>query len=68
MESDDEGDERRFQLDYTNGLSDFDSAQRDEEIQKRDELDEKFGFWRFAEGEERSGWMVNMQPVSWQHV
>ncbi|KAI8587396.1 hypothetical protein BDZ88DRAFT_240684 [Geranomyces variabilis] len=34
-----------------------------EEVKQRDELDEKMGFWRYREGPEKLGWMVNMHPT-----
>ncbi|TPX58573.1 DNA-directed DNA polymerase [Powellomyces hirtus] len=34
-----------------------------EEVKARDELDEKMGFWRYREGPEKLGWMVNMHPT-----
>jgi DNA polymerase epsilon subunit 1 len=37
---------------------------RFEEVQLRDEVDEKLGFARFTEGPRRIGWLVNMHPVS----
>ncbi|KAJ3012895.1 DNA polymerase epsilon catalytic subunit [Thoreauomyces humboldtii] len=36
---------------------------RIEEIKVRDALDEKMGFWRYREGPEKLGWMVNMHPT-----
>lgn len=35
-----------------------------EDVRLRDEIDEKLGFTRFAEGSPRDGWLVNMHPVS----
>jgi DNA polymerase epsilon subunit 1 len=36
---------------------------RFEEVQMRDEIDEKLGFSRFTEGPRRDGWLINMHPV-----
>ncbi|KND02716.1 DNA polymerase epsilon catalytic subunit [Spizellomyces punctatus DAOM BR117] len=36
---------------------------RKEEVRVRDEMDEKMGFYRYTEGPERLGWMVNMHPT-----
>ncbi|TPX45049.1 DNA-directed DNA polymerase [Synchytrium endobioticum] len=33
------------------------------DIQQRDELDERMGFSRYAEGPEKLGWLVNMHPT-----
>jgi DNA polymerase epsilon subunit 1 len=35
-----------------------------ENVQLRDEVDEKMGFPRVSEGPRREGWLVNMHPVS----
>jgi DNA polymerase epsilon subunit 1 len=32
-------------------------------IKQRDEIDEKMGFAKFLEGQERLGWLVNIQEV-----
>ncbi|KAI9013156.1 hypothetical protein BC832DRAFT_282542 [Gaertneriomyces semiglobifer] len=34
------------------------------ETKARDELDEKMGFWRYSEGPERLGWMVNLHATT----
>ncbi|KAG8951372.1 DNA polymerase epsilon catalytic subunit [Tulasnella sp. 424] len=34
-----------------------------EDVRLRDEIDEKLGFTRFAEGSPRDGWLVNMHPT-----
>ncbi|KAI9091268.1 putative POL2-DNA polymerase epsilon, calytic subunit A [Phlyctochytrium arcticum] len=34
------------------------------EVRTRDEMDEKMGFFRYSEGPERLGWMVNMHPTT----
>ncbi|TPX34056.1 DNA-directed DNA polymerase [Synchytrium microbalum] len=34
-----------------------------EEIQLRDEMDERMGFYRYAEGPEKLGWLVNLHPT-----
>ncbi|KAI8821881.1 uncharacterized protein EV422DRAFT_573743 [Fimicolochytrium jonesii] len=36
---------------------------RIEEIRVTDELDENMGFWRYREGPEKLGWLVNMHPT-----
>ncbi|KAJ3077572.1 hypothetical protein HK102_005139, partial [Quaeritorhiza haematococci] len=38
------------------------SIERFEEVQKRDELDEKMGFYRFTDGDDKMGWLINMHP------
>ncbi|WWC85914.1 DNA polymerase epsilon catalytic subunit A [Kwoniella dendrophila CBS 6074] len=43
------------------------AAEKFEEIKIQDEIDEKLGFWRFessrADGEEKTGWLVNMHQT-----
>ncbi|KAL7751596.1 DNA polymerase epsilon catalytic subunit [Sorochytrium milnesiophthora] len=39
------------------------TQRRFDEVKLRDELDEKLGFYRFDEGSEKVGWMVNMHPT-----
>jgi DNA polymerase epsilon subunit 1 len=39
-------------------------AERFEQVQLNDEIDEKLGFARVQEGGRREGWLVNMHPVS----
>ena len=34
-----------------------------EDLRARDEMDERMGFYRFTEGEDKVGWMVNIHPV-----
>ena len=34
-----------------------------EDIKQRDDLDERMGFSRYAEGPEKLGWLVNIHPV-----
>lgn len=39
-------------------------AERFEQVQLQDEIDEKMGFARIQEGPVKEGWLVNMHPVS----
>lgn len=38
-------------------------AERFEQVRIQDEVDEKLGFARVAEGEAKEGWLINMHPV-----
>ena len=38
-------------------------AERFEQVQIYDDIDEKFGFARIQEGSKKEGWLVNMHPV-----
>jgi hypothetical protein len=38
-------------------------AERFEQVQTYDEIDEKLGFARIQEGPKKEGWLVNMHPV-----
>ena len=38
-------------------------AERFEQVQLSDEIDEKFGFARVQEGGQRDGWLINMHPT-----
>ncbi|KAH9829904.1 uncharacterized protein C8Q71DRAFT_789146 [Rhodofomes roseus] len=39
-------------------------AERFEQVELNDEVDEKLGFARVLEGSRREGWLINMHPVS----
>jgi len=38
-------------------------AERFEQVQTYDDIDEKLGFARIQEGPKKEGWLVNMHPV-----
>lgn len=38
-------------------------AERFEQVQTYDDIDEKLGFSRIQEGPKKEGWLVNMHPV-----
>jgi len=38
-------------------------AERFEQVQLYDDIDDKLGFARIQEGSKREGWLVNMHPV-----
>lgn len=38
-------------------------AERFEQVQMYDDIDEKLGFARIQEGSKKEGWLVNMHPV-----
>ena len=43
-------------------------AERFEQVKTNDEVDEKLGFARVAEGPTREGWLINMHPVRTERV
>ena len=38
--------------------------QRFDDVAFQDEIDEKLGFFKFQEGPEKLGWLINQHPVS----
>ncbi|KAJ3047104.1 DNA polymerase epsilon catalytic subunit, partial [Rhizophlyctis rosea] len=56
---------RKFNLNQnSSALEKFQTTDtRVEDLKARDELDERMGFYRFVEGEDKVGWMVNIHPT-----
>lgn len=65
----DHADQRRGNGGYNNNFDNDANAEKEslqnrfEEVRVIDEIDEKLGFYRYTEGPEKLGWMVNMHPV-----